>query len=776
MATSAAEDRLVDLLVRWDELRRHGRDATADELCADSPELVGELRGRIQALRGIDPVLEIVQTTIYSTLRDPGVEPPAVSELPELMTALAVYRPQRHHARGGLGEVLAARQEELGRLVALKRIRPERLHDAARRRFLREAEITAGLQHPGIVPIYAVGQDEHGPFYTMPLVQGQTFEEAIEEFHRDESLSHDSGEGSLRLRNLLQKFVNVCDTVAYAHDQGIIHRDLKPSNIMLGRYGETLVMDWGLAKRIDTEASDDEHPIEAPSQSSSPDALTATGAVLGTPRYMSPEQAKGETTGRASDVFNLGLVLYAILTGKSAFDEARFPDLDSLRAVRETAIVPPRQRDPSVPAALEAVCMKALSNRPEDRYDTPRALAGDLERWLADEPVSAWPEPATARARRFLRRYRAWMLPSAVALIAVSLGLAASLAAEGARNIALEKARRRADANASFLLQGLTEALKRLANPALSRDPECRASALAALREGEAIYFDVMDSERRFESAPSRMSGFWIHVALLRTAAGDREGTLEAYRRAIDEAMIEVRRHPYNPKGWGDVAGVRTHLGLDLWVRGMRSEARDQLRRATEEFRRALDLDPDDEDTQRTAAWLHIFCPDTEIRNARLALELSERFARKLSLEGKDRPRFNAGIRPLFTLALAQYRTGDWQAARLTIEESIRKKASQQGAITLERLVETRVVIDAYDWFVWSMALARLGATGSARQHFEDATQWMRQNRNGDFELQLLHDEAGSLLGLFTADLSSDRETAMKGSERTGSIRQWILP
>ena len=254
------------------------------------------------------------------------------------MHALATYRPQRHHARGGLGEVLAARQEELGRLVALKRIRPERLHEAARKRFLREAEITAGLQHPGIVPIYGLGQDDDGPFYTMPLIEGQTLQEAIEEFHGDESLRRDSGQGSLRFRELLQKFTTVCDTVAYAHDQGVIHRDLKPSNIMLGRYGETLVMDWGLAKQFGTEDADGEPEIEGPSPTPSPEALTATGAVLGTPQYMSPEQAKGLSTGPASDVFNLGLILYAILTGTPAFEEASLGGGDPLKAVRDAAV------------------------------------------------------------------------------------------------------------------------------------------------------------------------------------------------------------------------------------------------------------------------------------------------------------------------------------------------------------------------------------------------------------------------------------------------------
>ena len=161
--------------------------------------------------------------------------------------------------------------------------------------------------------------------------------------------------------------------------------------------------------------------------------------------------------------------------------------------------------------------------------------------------------------------------------------------------------------------------------------------------------------------------------------AGDGEGTLEAYRWAINEAMAEVGSHPDDPEGWADVGWVRTHIGLDLWVRGARRDARDQLRLAAEDFRRALDSEPANTNIQNMAAWLHVFCPDPQIRDERLALEQSQRLVKQASMEGKDRPRFSRGVRPLFTLALAQYRTGDWQAARSTIEESISKKVRQAG-------------------------------------------------------------------------------------------------
>ena len=376
MSSVPTEDRLGELLLRWDELRRQGRDPSAEELCADCPELAGELRRRIEVVRGLDSVLDVVATRLAATPEDRGPDGPGSDHrLPDDLRATAVYRPQRFHARGGLGEVLAAHQEELDRTVALKRIRPDKLHEAARRRFLREAAITARLQHPGIVPIYGLGQDEDGPFYTMPFIEGQTLQEAIDAFHGDEASRRDPGRRALEFRGLLQRFIAACNTMAYAHDQGVVHRDLKPSNIMLGPYGETLVMDWGLAKRLGTDDAGGEAEGDAPSPSPSPDALTATGAVLGTPHYMSPEQARGEPTGPASDVFSLGLILYAILTGRSPYADAVLQGGDLLGAVREAS---GRRRRAGGTRACP-VCWRRSASRPWRR--DPRTAIPPLAPW-----------------------------------------------------------------------------------------------------------------------------------------------------------------------------------------------------------------------------------------------------------------------------------------------------------------------------------------------------------------------------------------------------------
>jgi serine/threonine protein kinase/Flp pilus assembly protein TadD len=518
MATGPDETRLMDLLARWEELRRQGREVTIDALCADCPELAGRLAERAAFLRGMS-ALDVGSTDSFPSPPDGPPTALIPGPLPDSLRATAVYEPTRRHAMGGQGEVLVARHQELDRLVALKRIRPDRIHEHARRRFLREAAITARLQHPGIVPVYATGQDRDGPFYTMPLVEGQTLQEAIAAFHGDEALRRDPGRGSLKFRGLLQRFIAVCETIAYAHDQGITHRDLKPSNIILGAYGETLVMDWGLAKSFKGDRTGPETDGDAPSPSPSPDALTATGAVLGTPRYMSPEQARGEPAGPASDVFSLGLVLYEVLTGRPVFDSDSFRGPDPLRAVREVAITPPRKHDARLSPALEAVCVKALAADPANRYPTARALGADIERWLADEPVSAWREPPWIRARRWMRRHRTAVSAGAAAAFSVIV-FGAGVA------IWLSELRHKEAARTSTLI-GEARLLLNIALQA--PDDESRwLAAMEAVRRVEVAMGDAADPEMvRAKAALDSAARLGLRRA-------------ESYRR-LQEVLVDIR-------------------------------------------------------------------------------------------------------------------------------------------------------------------------------------------------------------------------------------------
>ncbi len=303
------------------------------------------------------------------------------------------FRLLRPHARGGLGEVFVALDSELHREVALKQILEKHADDpVSRQRFVLEAEVTGGLEHPGIVPVYGLGTYGGGrPYYAMRFIKGDSLKEAIEHFHREDALKDNPGRRSLELRKLLRRFLDVCNAIDYAHSRGVIHRDIKPANIILGKHGETLVVDWGLAKAVGrADPSVGEQTI-APSSSGSSE--TMPGSAMGTPAYMSPEQACGDLDrlGPRSDVYSLGATLYCLLTGKPPFEGEDVGE--TLRKVQRGDFVPPRQLESSLDAALEAVCLKAMANQPGDRYPSCRALADDVERWMADEPVSAWASP-----------------------------------------------------------------------------------------------------------------------------------------------------------------------------------------------------------------------------------------------------------------------------------------------------------------------------------------------------------------------------------------------
>jgi serine/threonine-protein kinase len=325
--------------------------------------------------------------------------------------------------------VFVALDGELPREVALKEIQLRHADDPdSRSRFLREAKVTGKLEHPGIVPVYGLGRHADGrPYYAMRFIRGDSLQEAIDRFHRPEEAPPDPGERALEFRKLLGRFLDACNAIAYAHSRGVLHRDLKPANIMLGPYGETLVVDWGLAKAIGQEEIAAGSSLSATEPAGS--GVTAAGQALGTPAYMPPEQAAGrlEELGPASDVYSLGATLYHLLTGRPPFTGRDVRAI--LKQVQAGDFPPPRQVRPDVPTALEAVCLKALALRPEDRYPEVAALVADVEHWLADEPVSAWREPWRVRARRWLGRHRTIVTAAAAtALVAVvSLALATVL-------------------------------------------------------------------------------------------------------------------------------------------------------------------------------------------------------------------------------------------------------------------------------------------------------------------------------------------------------------
>jgi eukaryotic-like serine/threonine-protein kinase len=327
---------------------------------------------------------------------------------------------------GGLGKILIAHDHQLSRKVAFKQIKEQfAVNDVSQRRFVFEAAITGQLEHPGIVPVYSLGRDQNNsPYYAMRLIEGESFHKVIQRFHRltkdgissTDNVSIDSKHRRLEFRQLLKRFLDLCEAVDFAHSRGVIHRDLKPANIMIGAFGETFVVDWGLARHFDDTSApmnDNNSTVDnSPGQ-------TRQGTIVGTPAYMSPDQARGEVTslGATSDIFSLGSILFNVMTGKKPFEHS--DSRSTIQAVAQGEFSEPIEIRSDIPKPLNAICIKAMQFEPADRYQSAGALAQDIERWLADEPVEAWKEPLLNRAGRWVRNHRT-LVTTAVAFLFVS--------------------------------------------------------------------------------------------------------------------------------------------------------------------------------------------------------------------------------------------------------------------------------------------------------------------------------------------------------------------
>jgi serine/threonine protein kinase len=288
--------------------------------------------------------------------------------------------------QGGMGSVYLARDRELDRPVALKVLCAGVANEDTQARLRKEARIIARLEHPGIVPVHDAGVLPDGRlYYAMKLVRGKRLDEQVER--------------PTALAERLRIFEKVCDAVAFAHAHGVLHRDLKPQNIMLGAFGEVLVLDWGVAKEVG-----DVPPPPAGSAGTGPvlPAHTAHGTILGTPGYMAPEQARGDVAGTdaRTDVYGLGAILYFLLTGRAPVLEQPPTGSGVLLPIS------PRRFDRSLPRPLEAICRKALAHEPAERYPGVSELAGDIANFLAGRPVTAYPEGWLETAWRLAVKYR----------------------------------------------------------------------------------------------------------------------------------------------------------------------------------------------------------------------------------------------------------------------------------------------------------------------------------------------------------------------------------
>jgi serine/threonine protein kinase len=544
------------------------------------------------------------------------------------------YVPRQFHDRGGMGEVWLAEDCDIGREVAIKALRSERAEQWER--FLGEGQITGQLEHPNIVPVYDLGLNEEGrPFYVMKFVRGRTLKEAIDDFHAptpDPSLPREVQ----RLR-LLESFVALCQAMAYAHSRGVIHRDLKPANVMLGPYGETLVIDWGLAKVVG-------HP-EPPGGPgyvhltySGGSAETAAGSVIGTPAYMPPEMAEGRVAqvDERCDVYLLGATLYHILTGQPPRQGRSHEEMVEL--ARTVAPVPPRQLKPDVPRALEAICLKAMAQRQKDRYAGALDLAADVQRYLAGEPVSAYPEPVLDRAWRWCKRHRRALARSAAAALLVGVALLGFAVVREARQreqtarfeaaLLKQQEEARREVEEFRQLAGKMHFYAASTNPAGEHAPyfeprrgeETGVAALAVAQKWGPGLEQLPLAEER-ESLRQELSSVLLLLVQLRSAQARNPSDAPALLALLDQAAAlrepsrayhHLRAACYRLQGdagraaeeqqRADAPGTAA-TALDHFLQGERLRTRTApagdvppdaaLDRAIEEYRQALRIDPD---------------------------------------------------------------------------------------------------------------------------------------------------------------------------------------
>lgn len=658
---AAVLEQALDLYLQHYE---SGEVPDIEVLCRENPELEqglisvhAKLGGRAGEVMDLGETRTTRTATPEFTGEDDG---PSTAPASGMSTSSNVIHPpgtgRYSHvgevARGGMGAILEVWDEDLNRPLAMKVILsregvvgesgPGEEGEVRLARFLEEAQVTGRLDHPNIVPVHELGRDEKDGFYfTMRLVKGQDLRRIFE-------LLEDEKEGWTRTR-ALGVLLKVCEAMAYAHASGVIHRDLKPANIMVGAYGEVYVMDWGLAKVVGTDDGrdiriKDPRTVEAdppPSGSSGrPDdspLITMEGDIIGTPAYMSPEQARGQLDriDQRSDVYAVGAILYQLLTGRIPYTEPGV-GIDGCTVWKSILKGPPPAvhtiaRD--VPPQLEAICERAMARDPDERYLDMRGMAEDLRAYLEDRVVSAYRTGPWVEFLMWVRRNRALAATIAVAL---------------------------------FLLVGgalTTSGILAAKNEEISQQ---RALAEAAADRAEAIN-DFLVNRMLLAATPEESLGREITVAEV----------LDNATKEVDGALSEKEEVQ---------AAVRHTLGNVYWRLGRHPQASEQLAQAFEGRRAALGSDhPDTLTSQNHYGWTLFYMGESEEGEA-LLRDCLDRRRRVLGPEHPDTLHSVDSLGDMLTRTGRYAEAVETYRANLDIRERVMGESDSNTLGTMHRL------------------------------------------------------------------------------------------
>lgn len=579
--------------------------------------------------------LELVKTSIPSEWLD------STAPEEEFLPDVPGYVVQRRLGEGGMGTVYLARQLSLNRLTALKMLLAG-AHASARQivRFQIEAETLAGLQHPHIVQIFEIGQFRGHPFFAMEFVDGGSLDRVLG--GKPQPIHESAG--------LIETLARAMHA---AHVRGIVHRDLKPGNVLMQipagfsgsmppRLGDYVakVSDFGLAKRLEEPSTDQAHPLDA----------TRTGVVVGTPGYMAPEQALGQIRHITplTDVYALGVILYECLTGRPPFIDGSPVQIAS--QVINAEPIPPSRLRPGLPRDLGTICLKCLQKRPERRYASAEALAEDLRRFLAYEPITARPVPPLERSVKWVRRNPTWAVVLVAACVALGGGVSHTLVVQAERDRA-QGERDRAERHASLALRAINKMLTEVAVEQLAYEPHMEQKRRALLRQAQELYAEMLsesivdpdvnrhaalgyrymadvlrqmgeyaEAEVHYDEAIVRLSSLPPEEELRRQLADAYNYRGEVFRLTSrpeqartdyrEAAQIRDQLLADNPEQVMDqVARARTdyNLGLAFFALNDRRAAQTYIRQSVDRFEELVEADPAALHRQHLArAWLNL--------------------------------------------------------------------------------------------------------------------------------------------------------------------------